>query len=147
LTTHVIPLPTHIYIPGLTIRHPEGAFDLIRETATDGMTPEQLAQSDAFCTGLRFIRAGYFWEAHEVLEPVWMVLPSPSVERDFVQGLIQIANGLLKIKMDRQKAALRLAKIARDLMPPQDRSHVMGVSLVEIDALIDSLEAFAYGEL
>ena len=133
-------LPAHAYVPGRNERHPEGAFDAIRETAAPGMDAEALACSDAFRHGLRYIESGHYWEAHEVLEPVWMALPEGG-NRDFVQGLIQLANGLLKLRMERPRAALRLAKIARDLMP--DTETAMGVPVGMIHDRIDTLERAA----
>lgn len=139
--------PAHAYVPAKTKRHAEGLFDAVRDTAHAELTPDQLAQCDAFHHGLLYQQAGYFWEAHEVLEPVWMVLPDPSVERRFVQGLIQIANGYLKIEMQRPKAALRLAKIARDLIPANRKGNVMGVELNKTHELIDSLDHLAIDAL
>lgn len=132
--------PTHAYVPGKTTRHPEGAFDAICNTAHEGLSPETLAQSAAFQTGLRYIHAGYFWEAHELLEPVWMALPNPSAERHFVQALIQIANGLLKLKMERPKAAMRLEAIARQLLEDAGQGHAFEKSESEVRRVLGSLK-------
>ena len=101
-------LPDHAYVPGQTPRHAEGRFAPICATARQHMSPAQLAQSEAFCTGLYYFRSGYFWEAHELFEPVWMALEEGSDDRRFLQALIQLANAQLKIKMQRPKAAKRL---------------------------------------
>ena len=132
--------PDHAYVPGKTPRHHEGFFDVIRETATADLSSSQLSQSHAFRLGLRYLEDGFYWEAHEVFEPVWMVLPDPSVERRFVQGLIQIANGFLKVEMDRPKAAARLIAIARDLVPESGEGQIMGVELSFVHALLASLD-------
>ena len=133
-------LPNHAYIPGVNDRHPEHAFDEIRKTAKQGLDANQLAHSDAYQAGLKFIDAGYYWEAHEVLEPVWMVLPHKTVERQFVQGLIQLANGRLKMHMGRPKAALRLVGQARGLIPRGVAVPIMLLDTREVHAWIDSLE-------
>ena len=132
--------PTHAYVPGKTPRHKEGAFDSIRETAQEGLSPDELAECAAFRIGLRYLDAGFYWEAHELFEPVWMVLPDPGHERQFVQGLIQLANGYLKIRMERPKAAARLAHIARALVTDKVHGTVMGVDRRKIAEMIDSLE-------
>lgn len=132
--------PSHAYVPGKTPRHPEGAFDVVRASAEAAFSPDQLARCAAFRQGLRYLDAGFYWEAHELLEPVWMVLPEPSRERQFVQGLIQIANGFLKLEMDRPKAAGRLVAIARELIPPADQAAVMGLELADIHRMIISLD-------
>ena len=132
--------PDHAYVPGKTARHEEGAFDSIRETAQEGLSPDELAKCAAFRVGLQYLDAGFYWEAHELFEPVWMVLPDPGRERQFVQGLIQVANGYLKIEMERPKAAARLAGIARALVTDGVGGTVMGVDRRKIDEMIDSLE-------
>lgn len=137
--------PEYAYVPGRTPRHAEDAFDVVRQTAKANMSPEQLTECTAFRLGLRYLDAGFYWEAHELFEPVWMALPNPSAERQFVQCLIQIANGYLKVKMDKPKAASRLVTIARGLFSnvssdTDDHGRaLMGVEKVRVQALIDSL--------
>jgi len=109
-------LPDHAYLPGLNERHAEDTFDAIRQTAEPGLNAAGLARCDAFRVGLYLLKTNYCWEAHEVLEPVWMALPAGSAERQFVQGLIQLAIGRLKLNMGRPKAALRLVGLARGLV-------------------------------
>lgn len=104
--------PPHAYVPSQTARHPEGFFDAVRDTARMGMSVADLQASDAWRVGLRYYRDGFYWEAHEVLEPVWMALPGPSPERAYVQGVIQLANAALKVRMGRKNAARRLCEIA-----------------------------------
>ncbi|TDK46183.1 DUF309 domain-containing protein [Antarcticimicrobium luteum] len=77
------------------------------------MTPAALAASDAWGAGWQYLQQGYFWEAHELFEPVWIALPPNSRQRAFVQGAIQIANAALKARMGRPRAVLRLCDIAR----------------------------------
>ena len=110
--------PSHAYVPGLTERHPDDAFDDLKRTVRPGAAAHELAACEAFRTALRWLDAGYGWEAHELLEPVWMALPDGGAERRFVQALIQLANGRLKLAMARPKAALRLVRLARELLPP-----------------------------
>lgn len=136
-------IPAQAYVPGRTARPPDGLFDPIRASAQPGMTPDVLAQCAAFRHGVLYIERGFYWEAHEVLEPVWMALPEGSVERRFVQALIQTANGLLKLRMDRPKAALRLCAIARGLLPEARNVQIMTFGTGRVHAMIDSMEATA----
>lgn len=138
------PLPTHAYIPGVNARHPENAFDELKNSVTAGQEIEQLEQSAAFRAGLQFLDAGFYWETHEVLEPVWMALPCGCEEKKFVQGLIQLANGCLKLRMEKPKAALRLVKITRELMPDEGSSTVMTLEIDTVLNWIDDLEKTAY---
>ncbi|MFT4727062.1 MAG: hypothetical protein ACI9UN_001557 [Granulosicoccus sp.] len=134
--------PDHIYIPGVNERHPEDTFEAIRVTAIPDSSIEELANCDAFKHGLIYLEEGYFWEAHEVFEPVWMALPHESEERRFVQGLIQLANALLKAKMARPKAVQRLCRIARELLiSSSGRGAIMNVDQRFFLRQVDSLEA------
>jgi uncharacterized protein len=103
--------PPRAHIPGVNPRHPEGQFDAIRATARPGMTEAALADCAAFRAGLDWLLAGFHWEAHEVLEPVWMALPEGPA-RQMTQALIQLANARLKDRMDRPRAAARLRALA-----------------------------------
>lgn len=132
--------PTHAYVPGVSERHPEGHFDHIRNSVENDMTPEALARSDAFRSGLYYLEIGYFWEAHEVLEPVWLALPSAGEDRQLVQALIQFANAQLKVEMRRPKAAKRLCGIVRDLLSGIDAEVVMGLEVPQILRQVDSFE-------
>lgn len=75
-------------------------------------TDEPVAAALTF--GLSLIHNHYFWEAHEVLEPVWMKASPNSAERQLLQALIQLANACLKSTMGQPQAAARLAQIADD---------------------------------
>jgi len=130
----VSPRPPHAYVPGRTPRHPEGAFDAIRGSVTEGMAPEALPATAAWRTGLRWLEEGYYWEAHEVLEPVWMAAPPNAPERHMVQAVIQAANARLKRRMERPRAAERLeARVAALLRECalSGRDRVMGIALAE----------------
>lgn len=133
-------IPTHAYVPGLTGRHPEGSFDHIRDTVQDGMTVQELCSCAAFQSGLSFLERGFYWEAHEVLEPVWMVLPDGSDERQVLQALIQLANARLKVKMQRPKAAKRLCVIVSGLLSGVTGQVAMGLEIRCLAAEVDSLE-------
>ncbi len=115
------------YVPGITKRPEEGRYDAIRDSARHGMTPDQLAASDAFQTGLRFLHTGWFWEAHEVLEPVWMACPPNSRERALCRALIQLANARLKARMGRPQAAARLQAEVAVILSSLDDAPVMGL--------------------
>ncbi|MFP4274357.1 MAG: DUF309 domain-containing protein [Paracoccaceae bacterium] len=124
--------PPHAYVPGRTPRHPEGAFDEIRDSVSDGMAASALCATEAWRTGLRWFEEGYYWEAHEVLEPVWMAAPPNAPERHMVQAVIQAANARLKRRMGRPRAAERLEARVSALLDEcaiSGRVEVMGIAL------------------
>ncbi|WGW02378.1 DUF309 domain-containing protein [Tropicibacter oceani] len=109
--------PPHAYVPGQTPRHAEALFDPFKQIA------DPLEASPAWSLGLNLLQDGYFWEAHELLEPVWMAAPENSGTKCLVQGVIQLANARLKVRMDRPRAAARLLLQARGLL---DEAFVRG---------------------
>ncbi|WP_425099025.1 DUF309 domain-containing protein [Tropicibacter sp. S64] len=121
-------LPPHAYVPGQTPRHPEGLFD-----ASKGLA-EPLEASPAFAHGLRFLEQGFFWEAHECLEPVWMAARENSGEKLLLQALIQLANARLKARMGRPKAEARLrAEAARLAQEAFGRGGALVLGLAQND--------------
>jgi len=107
------------------------------------MSVRELAGCDAFRHGLHYIDTGFYWEAHEVLEPVWMALPETSEERRLVQALIQIANAGLKLEMGRPRAAARLCAIAHQLLTSLQSPGPLGVDPVALNLLVRYLEGQA----
>lgn len=114
MTQPVVWRPPHPYVPGQTARHPEDLFDRFKDVRVNDPLPS-LAASMAWAAGQAFLRDGYFWEAHEVLEALWLACPPNGAERVSVQAAIQLANAGLKARMGRSGAALRLLEIARAL--------------------------------
>ncbi|MDQ2090096.1 DUF309 domain-containing protein [Marimonas arenosa] len=139
-----VPLPDHAYVPGRTPRHSSGRFAAICATVDRGGDPARLVDCEAWTLGCAWLDAGYFWEAHELLEAVWAVLPQNSPERRLVQALIQIANAGLKARMGRPGAVARLAEIVRDLLAEcgsGGREDIMGLRLEDLARRIDEIEA------
>ncbi|WP_206064860.1 DUF309 domain-containing protein [Nitratireductor mangrovi] len=103
-------------MPGTTARPEQGLFMEIAERAPEVTDPAQWSDNEAWRYGFALYGHGFFWEAHEVWEPVWMGLRPNSAERMLVQGLIQLANCCLKLRMGRPRAAGRLANHAADCL-------------------------------
>lgn len=138
-------LPPHAHVPGLTPRHPEGHFDALRATAQPGMAEADLARCAAFRAGVAWLHAGYGWEAHEVLEPVWMALPEGPA-RQMVQALIQIANARLKDRMGRPRAAARLRAMAAGHLAAAQRQAagaILGLEVAEVARWIAARSGYA----
>ena len=70
-----------------------------------GPRPEGGSGDDAFRHGVDLFNNGYWWEAHEAWEAVWMGLAPNSAERHGIQAMIQVANCFLKIAMGQDRAA------------------------------------------
>ena len=108
------PLPGHAYLPGINKRHAEGFLDHIIDLLPREVCDETADTNIPWNYGLRLIDEGFFWEAHEVLEAVWMAAQPNSREKHLVQGMIHLANAKLKKKLEKETASLRLITLAEE---------------------------------
>lgn len=93
-----------------------------------GMTPRpEAAIRPGLDEGLALYRAGFFWEAHEAWEPLWLAAAPNSRDRAFLQALIQLANGWLKLAMTRAEAAVRIAHLAGEHLGRAGEGHLLGI--------------------
>ena len=131
------PLPKAAHIPGQTPRPPEGFLDEVIAQAPALTLDAEAYRNPVWHYGLILIEHGFFWEAHEVLEPVWSNAAPNGRERFLVQAVIHIANGALKLRMNRPKAASRLADLARDHLDRAFEGHagpLMGIDRSKVAA-------------
>ena len=131
MTMSAFALPQGRYVPGQSARPAAGTFaQVVRHTPP--VTTSATAQTNrAWLYGIDLINAGYYWEAHEVLEPVWLRARLNSRERALVQGMIQLANAALKVKMGRPAAALRLLDMARRHLHAAGGETVMALQVAD----------------
>jgi len=59
--------------------------------------------------GVDLFNAFYFWEAHEAWEGLWAAKQKDSLEKLFLQGLIQVAAALLKVHVGSLPGAVALS--------------------------------------
>ena len=90
--------------------------------------------------GLRLIREGAYFEAHEELEDEWR--EAPAAERDFLQGLVHVAVAWLHAeRRNRNGCERQLAKAERRLSQytPRHRGVDVEAVLGEISAARQSV--------
>ena len=106
-----VPLPAYAFVPGLQ-PHPMKGAGGHRHLADGGPAEPPGLQWWAgwrFLHGLDLLDHGYLWEAHEVLEHLWLADPDDAQRRALLQGLIQAAAAALTLHLGRAEAAARLA--------------------------------------
>ncbi len=101
-------LPAERYVPGHGRASDHAFFAAIKAQCPAHVSDANWRSTPPYLFGFDLYAAGYFWEAHEVWEPVWMACAPNSRERALTAGLIQLANGCLKLVMRRPKATMRL---------------------------------------
>lgn len=95
-----------------------------------------------FRQGVADFNGARYWYAHEAWETIWRA--APEEERDFYQGLIQIAAGLLHVQRRNLRGSRNKLREGMDKLRPYLPSHkgifvneLMGISsrlLEELDA-------------
>jgi uncharacterized protein len=101
-------LPVHAYVPG---RDPHAA----RPARGHGpvvaafLSEDQWSRNADFLWGVDLYNGGFFWEAHEAWEELWRAAPLDSLQRSFLQGLIQCAAASLKAALGDTTACMRLS--------------------------------------
>ena len=128
-------LPPHAYIPGRTQRHQEEQFDEIIASIPNDIDFETLQTLSAFHTALNFMQHGFHWEAHEILEAIWMNTTQNSIERLFTQCVIHLANANLKHVMKRETATQKIMTQANALSAEIGRRASDSVAYSEIQKL------------
>lgn len=83
-------LPKHAHTPGVNAR--PAPHVPVQATVDVGI----LSEHPDYMEGWRLLKAGYPWEAHEVWESLWRVLPASSGARHLLQGLIHLAAAAVK---------------------------------------------------
>jgi len=128
-------LPPHAYIPGQTQRHQEEQFDEIISSIPCDIDFETLQTLSAFHIALNFMQSGFHWEAHEILEAIWMNTAQNSIERLFTQCIIHLANANLKHIMKRETATQKIMSQANALSAEIGRRAPDSVAVIEIQKL------------
>lgn len=110
-----IDLPSRAHVPGSGTRPDAAPLDHARRLAPAVTRAQDWQGNKAYLYGHDLMQAGYFWEAHEVWEAVWLATPANGLERLLLQALIQNANARLKSRMQRHNAADRLKTQVEEL--------------------------------
>lgn len=108
-------LPPYQYVPGIhphPLRDPHGhSYEASpHATVPYAWDPAAWRQLPDWLWGVDLFNAFYFWEAHEAWERLWIAQPRRSAPSLLLQGLIQLAAALLKIRSHSVAAARRLSE-------------------------------------
>lgn len=126
--------PAYRYIPGENphpTRDPDGHSygELIPEPVMFSL--EQWQESEEYLYGVDCFNHGYWWEAHEAFESIWIAAGRTSQTGFFIQGLIQIAVALLKRKQSFIDVSQRMATDGLDKVHPGLRTF-MGINVPQL---------------
>ncbi|MDP2779944.1 DUF309 domain-containing protein [Devosia sp.] len=139
--------PAYAYLPGGHQPHP------VREATGhsyqhDAAPPAQdaVAPGDALAWGIDLFNHGYYWEAHEAWEPIWLAARGNVQDRALFKGLIMLAATGVKIRERKWQAAARhagrAARALRQLPRGTDTSQFKQIGMAP-EALASLAEAAA----
>lgn len=94
------PLPPYRYVQGGAHPNPVsgdgGHFQGRAFTAPDPLSEMAWMVNPLWLYGVDLFNHRFFWEAHEVWEPLWRGLDKAEPPGMYIQGLMQVAGGVLK---------------------------------------------------
>jgi hypothetical protein len=93
------PLPLRKYIPGKGIhpdKHPDGSHIPRLPPQDVKFGQDNWRKSQRYLYAIDLFNQGYWWEAHEVLEKLWIQTGRTTPIARFIQGIIQTSAALLK---------------------------------------------------
>ncbi len=87
-------LPPYAFVPGRTPhprRDPRGHAYGRTDPAPRPLDPDRWADSPAYLHGLDLFNRGFYWEAHEAWESLWIASGRTGAVAEFLRGLIRLA--------------------------------------------------------
>jgi len=118
--------------PGADADLPRGRTPPLDETTAD----------ELFRRGVALFNGVRYWHAHEAWEILWRA--APEEERDFYQGLIQVAAGLLHLQRRNARGARNLLAQALDKLRKYQPTH-RGIFVNELvgrgEGILEDLES------
>jgi hypothetical protein len=131
-------LPAYTYVPGRAphpINDPRGhSYRAQPPTSEQNAAPSggvEFCRSGDFLWGIDLFNHGYYWEAHEAWEGVWIAAGRQGPLAEFVQGLIKLAAAGVKAREGRPDGVRRHTARARELID----SAFGGIASVDAAAL------------
>jgi len=112
------PYPAYAHVPGVTphpIRDPDGHSYKLKLPDVAAPDPADWPTCDLYGYGIDLFNAGYYWEAHEAWEAVWVAAGRRGTSADFLKALIKLAAAGVKICEATPAGARRHLRRAWDL--------------------------------
>lgn len=134
------PLPPYSYVPGRLPHpnsHPEGHSYQQHELSSGEVAQGSPAKASLlsewrkcreYLFGIDLFNHGFYWEAHETWEQLWIACGRSGREADFLKGLIKLAAAGVKVREGRPIGVKRHALRARELFQLVSEKTVDGLT-------------------
>ncbi len=123
------------------------------EVSVSDFDPDHWADCEEYLFGLDLFNAGFYWEAHEAWEAVWISVGRSGLIADFLKGLIKLAAAGVKAREGNANGVERHAARAAQLFGEScaGEESLLGLQLAtllafsrqlggEAEAVLDSAE-------
>jgi predicted metal-dependent hydrolase len=87
----------------------------MRSPAVKPIVGDSWNDSQAYTRGVELFNAGYYWEAHEVWEPLWHAHGRCGPTADLIKGLIKLAAAGVKVREGQPHGVQTHARRASEL--------------------------------
>ena len=150
------PLPPYSYVPGRMphpISHPAGHSYQQHEISSGEVSQSSPAtlrlvsewrKCREYLFGIDLFNHGFYWEAHETWEQLWIACGRSGREADFLKGLIKLAAAGVKVREGRPIGVQRHASRARELFQLVSEKRIDGLTDylggLDLRALCDEAE-------
>jgi predicted metal-dependent hydrolase len=143
--------PTYSYVPG-RFPHPHRNPDGHGLEGPPGDLPapdtDRWRDASGYLRGIALFNHGYYWEAHEVWEAVWIACGRTGRDADFFKGLIKLAAAGVKAREGRADGVRRHAERAAQLLQAVSasrtpRQRLFGLNLPQLIDCAQDLAARA----
>ncbi len=127
------PFPAYNYVSGISVHPKKQNMRHLPELPKDKelfsedkelFSEDNWQKSERYLYAVDLFNFDYFWEAHEVLESLWIECGRTSDIAFFLQGMIQISAAMLKLKQGNRVGARQLYEKAKFKF-----SHSSGLNL------------------
>jgi len=100
--------------------------------------------SSDYLFGIDLFNHGFYWEAHEIWEQLWIACGRSGQEADFLKGLIKLAAAGVKVREGRPIGVQRHASRARELFQLVSENMIAGLTAhmggLDLNVLCDAAE-------
>ncbi|HYO25577.1 MAG TPA: DUF309 domain-containing protein [Lacipirellulaceae bacterium] len=88
------PLPPYSYVPGAAphpVSDPRGHMYGLAHETVEPLAPDEWRQSESYLRAVDLFNHGFYWEAHEAWESLWLAAGRAGPVATWMKGLIKLA--------------------------------------------------------
>ena len=143
-------LPPYSYVPGHAphpVSDPAGHMHGSEHEPAEPLQPEAWDESAEYLYAIDLFNHGYYWEAHEAWESLWLSAGRTGRVGSFLKGLIKLAAAGVKAREGNPTGVSRHAKRAKELLSGERSAKFCGLNVAKTtgfaEQLLDEAESYS----